>query len=74
MRENYELFKKEVDELKTICLTELITSDITGINENGFKALQSCLRLVDITMKFTEAQVETMERLEEKLDKLLAKG
>lgn len=73
MRENYELFKKEVDELKAMALKALVTSDIADIDEDGFKALRSMLRLTDTCMKFTEAQVATMERLEEKLDKLLAK-
>ncbi len=73
MRENYELFKKEINDLKALCLKALISSDITDIDEDGFKALQGALRIVDTSLKFTEAQVATMERLEEKLDKLLAK-
>lgn len=73
MRENYELMKNEIEELKELCSANLSLSHVMEMSADDLKAAQCAVRLVGHAMKFTEAQVATMERLEEKLDKLLAK-
>lgn len=73
MRESFEMYKKEFNELKQIALQAVISSGIDNIDEDGFKALLSMLRLCDTAMKMNEAQIDALERIEQKLDKLLAK-
>ena len=73
MRENLELIKKEVSTIKELCGKQLGIDSIMEMSADDLAASQCAIRMVDAAMKFTEAQVEAMERLEQKLDKLLAK-
>lgn len=74
MRENYELIKKEIGEIKALCMTNMFDeSMLMEMGPDELKLMQSTLRLIDTTLKFTETQVASMERIESKLDELLMK-
>lgn len=73
MRESFNKFKKEFEELKKFTLRQVVASDLEDMDENAFKAMQSMLRLSDACFEITEAQISTLERMEQKLDELLLK-
>lgn len=73
MRENFEKMKFEIKEVEKLCKKAFFETDaLKDMSADEFEVLKHMLHLVDDSMNFMEAQVSCMERLEEKLDKLLS--
>lgn len=73
MRRSFEKMKREYEELKQLAVQELVKSDIENIDGIEFRAVQSALRLSNACFESIEAQISALERMEQKLDELLAR-
>ena len=74
MRENYEMFKMNYDELMSLtCANMFGASTLMEMDADEIKAMQLAFRLANSAMKLVESQIGAMERMEAKLDKLLEK-
>lgn len=64
---------EEIKEMKDLC-TEAIVKDIdfTDVDYKTFKALASCMTLLDMSCDYMIEQAEMMDEMDRKLDKLLA--
>lgn len=65
--------KNELEVLKELCIAEMISSGVDGVDERGFKALQSTLKVIKLSNDLMVEQSKTMDEMNEKLDKLLDK-
>lgn len=65
---------EEIKELKTICMKAIVEDieNITDIDYNAFKALKSCMDLLDKSCDYMLEQARMMEDMNNKLDDLLA--
>ena len=74
MRENYEMFKKDYDELMSLaCANMFDASTMMEMNVDEIRAMQLAFKLANSAMKLVESQIGAMERIEDKLDRLLEK-
>ena len=72
MRENYYEMKELIDEFKDMLKEQLVGGeDIENIDEDMFKAMRMCFKLVKTSERFMESYIESMEEQDRKLDKIL---
>lgn len=64
---------EELNNLKTLIAIEIANQDIEYIDERGFKALQSSIKVINLSNKLMIEQAETLDKINSKLDKLLNK-
>lgn len=65
--------KNELEVLKELCIAEVISNGVDGVDERGFKALQSTLKVIKLSNDLMVEQSKVMDEMNEKLDKLLDK-
>lgn len=65
--------KNELEVLKELCIAEAISNGVDGVDERGFKALQSTLKVLKLSNDLMVEQYKAMDEMNEKLDKLLNK-
>jgi hypothetical protein len=65
--------KNELEVLKELCIAEVISNGVDGVDERGFKALQSTLKVIKLSNDLMVEQSKAMDEMNEKLDKLLDK-
>lgn len=66
-------FTMEVNELKETMFNKFGAELFDSMNGEEFELIQKCFRLVDLSMEIVEEQAKTIQKIDEKLDKLLAK-
>lgn len=72
MRENYMEMKVMINELKDMLVQQaIVDGGIESIDEDSFKALQICFKLVKTSEELMESYIEQMEEQDRKLDKIL---
>lgn len=63
---------EEIKELKTFCMKSIMTDvSFDYIDYDGFKALGTCMKLLDKCNDYMVDQAEMMDEMDRKLDKLL---
>lgn len=65
--------KNELEALKELCIAEVISNGVDHVDERGFKALQSTLKVIKLSNDLMVEQSKAMDEMNEKLDKLLDK-
>ena len=73
MTQTTERLVEEINNLKTLCIEEALKYNIEGVDEQGLKAMQSSLKVINLTNQLMIEQAEMMEAMNRKLDKLLGK-
>ena len=65
--------KNELEALKELCIAEAVIGGIDSVDERGFKALQSTLKVIKLSNDLMVEQCKVMDEMNKKLDKLLDK-
>lgn len=65
--------KEEINNLKTLCMEEIVNNGVDDVDERGFKALKSTLKLINLSNEFLVEEAKMMDDMNKKLDKLLEK-
>lgn len=66
-------FTMEVNELKETMFKKFGAELFDSMNGEEFELFQKYFKLVDLSMEIVEEQAVTIHKIDEKLDKLLAK-
>ena len=68
-----ERLVEELNNLKSLCIEEVLKNGIDNVDEKGFKAMQSTLKVIKLSNQLMIEQAEIMNDMNRKLDKLLEK-
>ena len=63
----------EINNLKGLCVEQILSQELDDIDEKGIKAAQTTLRVIRLSNQLMIEQAEMMEAINKKLDKLLEK-
>lgn len=66
-----ERLVEELNNLKVLCIEEALKNGIDGVDERGFKAMQSTLKVISLSNQMMIEQANMMDDMNKKLDKLL---
>lgn len=68
-----EVFK-EINEVKELYIREFIDEDeLKSMNHQEFELVQKILKTIDLSMDLMHEEMKTIDEINSKLDKLLAK-
>lgn len=73
LAEKAMMFNVRANELKEIMFNEFGAELFDTMNGEQFELIQKCFKLVDLSIEIVEEQAKTIQKIDEKLDKLLVK-